>query len=445
MKRNENCVGCHENTIKVIHKGVYKETKICLTCNIAKPFRSHHCPDCDNCIIRFDHHCPWIGGCVGKRNYFYFFIFLCILNINDIFIAIFGLLHIIYIYKDVPNEQKGDKNWIAICLIELLPSLLTIIFLGCTMIFTTGLWIYHIKLICRNMTTKEEIKKLIFDVIGNTHDFGVSKNCRDFWTRHKVMENEYTVKDLRTKMITQNTNNNEINKQNTNNKRKKQIKILFGMSKKEQQLKNKNKKELNNKNDNINDNRNEKSSSNEEKEENEDEFDNISIDNEKTDKIQNNDQIFKNIKERIKNKIKDNEKKDKNSNKGNSKSSSNKIKSNTDYKKPNKIKNESDSSEGDISDENDNTNVKIFNTSVKKKSSLNNNYLHKMNTMKTNQTGKKNFIEDKIMCLSQKDKGYQIAQKRLEELSSEITINQEIKNSMSIPSENSVVSSLSQS
>ena len=445
MKRNENCVGCHENTIKVIHKGVYKETKICLTCNIAKPFRSHHCPDCDNCIIRFDHHCPWIGGCVGKRNYFYFFIFLCILNINDIFIAIFGLLHIIYIYKDVTNEQKGDKNWIAIYLIELLPTLLTIIFLGCTMIFTTGLWIYHIKLICRNMTTKEEIKKLIFDIIGNTHDFGVSKNCRDFWTRHKVMENEYTVKDLRTKMITQNINNNEINKQNTNNKRKKQIKILFGMSKKEQQLKNKNKKELNNKNDNINDNRNEKSSSNEEKEENEDEFDNISIDNEKTDKIQNNDQIFKNIKERIQNKIKDNEKKDKNSNKGNSKSSSNKIKSNTDYKNPNKIKNESDSSEGDISDENDNTNVKIFNTSVKKKSSLNNNYLHKMNTMKTNQTGKKNFIEDKIMCLSQKDKGYQIAQKRLEELSSEITINQEIKNSMSIPSENSVVSSLSQS
>ena len=76
MKRNENCVGCHENTIKVIHKGVDKETKICLTCNIAKPFRSHHCPDCDNCIIRFDHHCPWIGGCVGKRNYFYFF--MCI-------------------------------------------------------------------------------------------------------------------------------------------------------------------------------------------------------------------------------------------------------------------------------------------------------------------------------------------------------------------------------
>ena len=295
------------------------------------------------------------------------------------------------------------------------------------------------------MTTKEEIKKLIFDIIGNTNDFGVSKNCKDFWTRHRLMENEYTVKDLRAKMVAQNTNNNQINKQNTNSKGKKQIKILFGISKKEQLLKNKNKRDLDNKNDIINDNKNEKKSSNEEKEENEDEFDNISIDSEKTDKIQNNDEIFKNIKERIQIKIKDNEKKNQNSNKGNSKHSSNKKKSNTDYKNPNKIENENDSSEEDISDENDNTNIKIFNTSVKKKSNLNNNYLYKMNTMKTNQTGKKTFIEDKIMCLSQKDKGYQIAQKRLEELSSEITINQEIKSSMSIPSENSVASSLSQS
>jgi hypothetical protein len=228
-------------------------------------------------------------------------------------------LHIIYIYKDVPGEIKEIKNWIAIYLIELLSTLFTIIFLGCTMIFTTGLWIYHIKLICRNMTTKEEIKKLIFDNIGNTYDFGVSKNCKDFWSRHRIMEDDFTVKDLRTKMKIQNINN-EMNKQNVHNKGKKQIKILFGMSKKEQQLKNKNKKELNDKNnnknnDNKNNNKIEKKSNNEEKEENEEEFDNISIDSEKTDDIQNNDQIFKNIKQRIQNKIKSDENKDKNSNK----------------------------------------------------------------------------------------------------------------------------------
>ena len=42
------------------------------------------------------------------------------------------------------------------------------------------------------------------------------------------------------------------------------------------------------------------------------------------------------------------------------------------------------------------------------------------------------------------EQGYQIARKRLEELSSEITINEEMKSSMSIPNENSIHSSLSQ-
>ena len=130
MKRNENCVGCHEKTIRIIHKGVYKETKICLTCNITKPFRSHHCSDCDNCVIRFDHHCPWIGGCVGKRNYIYFFIFLIILNIKDVFLAVFCLIHIIYTYKDVSREVKKTEKWIAINLIGLIPTLLTIILLA---------------------------------------------------------------------------------------------------------------------------------------------------------------------------------------------------------------------------------------------------------------------------------------------------------------------------
>ena len=107
MKRNNEYVGESDIPIKVIHKGVYKEVKICSTCNIVKPFRSHHCSDCDNCVINFDHHCPWIGGCVGRRNYIFFFIFLILLNIKNIFIGIFCILHIVYTYKDVTDlEQK---------------------------------------------------------------------------------------------------------------------------------------------------------------------------------------------------------------------------------------------------------------------------------------------------------------------------------------------------
>ena len=199
MKRNENCFGCHELPIKVVHKGVYKITKNCLTCNIARPFRSSHCSDCDNCTLRFDHHCPWIGGCVGKRNYIYFFLFLVLLNIKNIFILVFSIIHICLTYINVKDEDKNDNSWVAKQLVKIIPTLFTIIFIVSIMLFTTGLILYHITLILYNKTTKEEIKKLIFVKIGNPYDRGMSKNCNEFWTRHKAMEKSYTVKDLRVK------------------------------------------------------------------------------------------------------------------------------------------------------------------------------------------------------------------------------------------------------
>ncbi|CAD7925172.1 unnamed protein product [Amoebophrya sp. A25] len=44
----------------------------CRTCMIIRPPRSAHCPDCDNCVIKFDHHCPFLNNCIGQRNYAFF-------------------------------------------------------------------------------------------------------------------------------------------------------------------------------------------------------------------------------------------------------------------------------------------------------------------------------------------------------------------------------------
>ena len=81
LKRNDDNKAYYEVPIKVVHKGTYKITRLCITCGIAKPFRSHHCTDCDNCTLNFDHHCPWLGNCIGKNNYMYFMIFLVCFNI----------------------------------------------------------------------------------------------------------------------------------------------------------------------------------------------------------------------------------------------------------------------------------------------------------------------------------------------------------------------------
>lgn len=393
MKKNEYICRGDEPLIKLVHKGVYKEVKICSTCNIVKPFRSHHCHDCENCIYKFDHHCPWIGGCVGGRNYIYFFIFISLLNIKNFFLIIFCIIHIIYIYKDINEDEKNIKNWVSFNLIRLIPTLITIIFIGCTMVFTIGLNIYHINLIIRNISTKEDIKKLINIYIGNTNDRGCSNNCKEFWTKHKNYENNYTVKELREKNIAQKNENLD----NKINKNKKPMVMPYGYSKKERELLNRTRDKNSN---NIKDEQKEK-------------INNNKIEKEKRENNENKENIVK-------------EKKINNEKKNNSSS--------------NKSKEDDFLSIGDISDEDDNYKNKICNSFVKNRSNLN-----KIDNLEFSQLENKNILSSKKFNISKDDKGYQIAQKRLEELSSEISINQEMKDSMSIPNENSLNSSLSKS
>ena len=106
-----------------------------------------------------------------------------------------------------------------------------------------------------------------------------------------------------------------------------------------------------------------------------------------------------------------------------------------------------DFSEEDILDENDDTKARIFNTYIKNKNNLNYNCTkeNKIKKIDLNKKEKKKLNNEGHPVLSKKDRGYQIAQQRLEELSSEITINQELKSSMNIPNENQLESNLSQS
>ncbi len=463
MKRNENCFGCHELPIKVVHKGVFKIIKNCLTCNVARPFRSTHCSDCDNCTLRFDHHCPWIGGCVGKRNYIYFFFFLVLLNLKNVYLVIFSIIHIIKTYINVSEEEKNNNSWIAKNLVNLIPSLFTIIFIAATMLFTTGLIIYHIGLIIKNKTTKEEIKKLIQIKIGNPYDRGLSKNCNDFWTRHKSMQDNYTVKDLRVKV--------KVTKTPTYRATKPKI---MPYSEKEKKLKNKAKKEnnikevINSKSDsntNSKNSKSDKSSHNKKNEQNDNKSNKSDLYSDgSSNKDKNNNQIMNKIKKKIedKNKKKNESTNNKNNNtkKNNNKSNTNSInsskknsikkdESNSDYNKENEV---DDFSDIDISDENDDTKRKICNTSVKNRNNLNNNIINKLNEYDdfNNKYRFKTHMDEKNYNLTNDDNNlsYKIAQKRLEELSSEITIHEEInqlKSSMSIPRENSCTSSLSQS
>ncbi|TFK67393.1 zf-DHHC-domain-containing protein [Pluteus cervinus] len=55
---------------------LHPEYRYCGLDKIIKPFRTHHCSNCQACVLKYDHHCSWIGQCVGARNHKFFVNFL---------------------------------------------------------------------------------------------------------------------------------------------------------------------------------------------------------------------------------------------------------------------------------------------------------------------------------------------------------------------------------
>jgi len=75
-----------------------QNNEYCQKCKIKynKDKKVYHCKFCNVCIEGYDHHCIWIGKCVGKKNIFYFKLFLT----NVSLIYIFFIFIVIYAFID---------------------------------------------------------------------------------------------------------------------------------------------------------------------------------------------------------------------------------------------------------------------------------------------------------------------------------------------------------
>ena len=57
-----------------------------------------HCNECGVCVEKQDHHCPWTGKCIGRKNIYYFNMFLA----SIVVVFLFFIIALVYI--DINND-----------------------------------------------------------------------------------------------------------------------------------------------------------------------------------------------------------------------------------------------------------------------------------------------------------------------------------------------------
>ena len=131
---------------------------LCHTCRIVKPMRSKHCRVSRRCILNFDHHCPFVGTTVGLYNYIYFYLFLvCFCLMESGLISSWILF--IHRSKTFPKTIFFVGGYLTLYLLPVLTMA-----------------IYHTQLLCKNMTTNEQIN---------------SRKYRYFWDNSRQFQNPF--------------------------------------------------------------------------------------------------------------------------------------------------------------------------------------------------------------------------------------------------------------
>jgi len=131
----------------------------CRTCRIIRPPRASHCPDCDNCVLRYDHHCPFVNNCVGQRNYHFFFGF-----VTSVLCLSLLVLPVLFWFLNSDNFELAIDGMLDISSGALQPLFWTLIgfgsLAGLAAIAVGMLGMYHTFLIATKRTTKEFQKSI---------------------------------------------------------------------------------------------------------------------------------------------------------------------------------------------------------------------------------------------------------------------------------------------
>lgn len=150
---------------------LFVQNRICPTANIRKLARSKYCRYTKRHIPRFDHFCGWLNQPVGEENYRYFLLFLGV----QTFMCIYGsYVTALLFWEQIVTLDLLNSRFYNAVTNEEVPTSYFVVFnylyatnkgiAGCFLLqivlgfaFVPFL-IFHLMLVCRNMTTNEFYK-----------------------------------------------------------------------------------------------------------------------------------------------------------------------------------------------------------------------------------------------------------------------------------------------